>query len=357
MADTPVPPRATPRPSRARRAAFAATAATLSAAAAAALLIAADVYLHWKYERTAAVNVWGYRGPVVDRKAAGETRVVVLGGSAAFGYGGHWNEAFPYFLEERLNARGEGRFSVVNLAFNNESAHSFRPTLEDYRYLDYDVAILYEGYNDLLERTREDSFRRESAVFRLTGYLPILPMVLREKALALTHDGDVNRGYHPDSAYPVVFSPRLADRAAASALEAAADTVQALERQLGRLTRTPEDRAQAFDEDGCGERWLRYCDAVHEAVDFARRNGSLVVVGTQPYISDLHVSQQSALKLMVQREFGHDPCVRHADMGEAIDLRDGALAYDGMHLTAEGNRRLADLFVAPVLRVLGDCEG
>ena len=38
----------------------------------------------------------------------------------------------------------------MNLGYNNEGAYSFRATLEDYAWLDYDLALLYEGYNDMM---------------------------------------------------------------------------------------------------------------------------------------------------------------------------------------------------------------
>jgi lysophospholipase L1-like esterase len=44
--------------------------------------------------------------------------------------------------------------------------------------------------------------------------------------------------------------------------------------------------------------------------------------------------------------------VWHANMSAMIDLNDRRLAYDGMHLTADGNRRLAAAFVGPVLRAV-----
>ena len=131
-------------------------------------------------------------GAIAAARAAPSGRVnsavAMLGGSAAFGFGVDEDEAIPHYLEQTLNAIGAGEgsasnvvsFSVINLAFNSESAASFRPTLEDYRFLDYDLAILYEGYNDLLERPKSDGFRRGSLTFRWTGYLPVLPLVARE---------------------------------------------------------------------------------------------------------------------------------------------------------------------------------
>jgi hypothetical protein len=63
---------------------------------------------------------------------------------------------------------------VINLGFNNEGAFAFLPTLQDFRYLDYDIVCLYEGYNDLPgdEGPNTAVFRHESPIFRLTGLFP-----------------------------------------------------------------------------------------------------------------------------------------------------------------------------------------
>ena len=112
----------------------------------------------------------------------------MLGGSTAYGYGVNWEDAIPAQLERALTS-APCHATVVNLGYNNEGAHSLRFTLEDYLWLDYDAAILYEGYNDVSLDTAPDAnrqvFRRDSPVFRLTGYLPIFPIIFKEKAAAL----------------------------------------------------------------------------------------------------------------------------------------------------------------------------
>src|SRR5690606_31234432 len=133
------------------------------------------------------------------------------------------------------------------------------------------------------------------------------------------------------------FRSSLAERATGEALQVAAATVEALERQLGRLTRDLRDPALVTPNAGCGDRCKHYCGAVHDAIRWARDRHLGVIVGTQPYISDRHVDQQNALIAMLEREFGDDPGVVHVNLGRAVDLRDSALAYDGMHLTVEGN--------------------
>jgi hypothetical protein len=311
---------------------------------AAALCI--DLYLHAKYERTASVNRWGYRGRVAPPKQASEFRVAVLGGSTAFGYGPDWEQSFPYLLQSQLNEKAGGRrpYSVVNLAYNNEGAYAFRYTLEDYESLDYDAAIMYEGYNDLGDEPNYRVWRHESAIFRATGYQPILPLILREKASVLGY-GDVGAAYRPGT----VFRATVAQRATAEALKAAAATAESLERQLGRLTR--DVHSAVTPTTGCDDHWQHYCGAVYDAVRWARDRRVLVIVGTQPFISDRHIDQQNALVGMLNKHFGDDSGVVYLNLGAAVDLRDTALSYDGMHLNPAGNAIIANAFVEPVRRL------
>ncbi len=327
---------------------FAAIAVGASCSIMLSSLVAVDVFLHLKYERTAGLNIWGYRGPVAARKHPSDTRVAVFGGSTAFGYGPDWDGSFPYLLEGRLNERGTprgGRFQVVNLAYNNEAAYAFRFTMEDYEDLDFDIAVLYEGYNDLGDEPRSQLFRRESPLFRLSGYMPIVPLIFREKALAMLYDGDINRGYRGEKP---VFRPGLAAETTGRALEAAAATAELLERQLGRLTRNGSGTIIATPNAGCKDRWRHYCGAVFDAITWARARDIEVLVGTQPYISDRHVDQQNALAGLLKDRFASDPGVAHVNLGAAVDLNDRALAYDGMHLTGAGNAIIAEGFVEPV---------
>jgi len=61
--------------SRRKRVVFAAAAIALTLLVTFAGLLATDIYLHRKYERSAGFNIWGYRGPAAGRKQPGEYRV------------------------------------------------------------------------------------------------------------------------------------------------------------------------------------------------------------------------------------------------------------------------------------------
>jgi hypothetical protein len=345
-----------------RKLLFAVAAVLLAAGMAVVGLLGADLLLHRRAERSAGLNVWGYRGPTVPRRHSGEPRVAVLGGSTVFGYGVTWDQAFPAALERLLAASAPGpQWSVVNLGYNNEGAYSFRFTLEDFAYLEPDVVILYEGYNDMIGDDGPNTalFRHSSPVFRLTGYMPILPLVFHEKALALMHGGSIDAGYAETqgAGSKVVFQPKLRDRAAASTLEAAVLLEKSIEKQLGRFSDTPGHNAASLGKDGCADPWRHYCASVVVAVDYALSRHAKVLVAGQPRLAREHVrarqeDQQRALAELLRQRFGGNPEVRYVDLAHAVDLGDTSSVTDGMHLDVGANRRLAEHLLAPVLDVL-----
>jgi lysophospholipase L1-like esterase len=324
--------------SRRKRIAFAAAAVVISVAGTVAALGVVDALLRWRYADSVGINRWGYRGAIVGAKRGDERRVVVLGGSTAFGYGVRPHESFAAQLEHRLRDR-RPPVTVVNLGYVKEGAWAFRPTLVDYAYVVYDVAVLYEGYNDL-RRPNTRAFRHESPVFRATGYLPFLPLVLEEKARAIRYGGDLAARFGREDP---VFRPAPDDRAAAEALEAAATVARALEGVLGPLSRNGlAHRPPLPPSEVCAEPFRHYCEGVHAGIEEALARGARVLVVTQPYISDVHVEQQRNLVALLRARYGGDSRVAHVDLGLAIDLRDRALAFDGMHLTPRGNAVVAD---------------
>ena len=311
-------------------------------------LLIVDVYLHGRYERSAGYNVWGYRGPRVPAKKPGELRIAMLGGSTAFGYGVNWEDAIPAQLERMLTAPS-APVTVVNLGYNNEGAYSLRFTLEDYLWLDYDAAILYEGYNDLTLNPPEANrqvFRRVSPVFRWTGYLPIFPVIFDEKAASLRRGGDASAAY--TDASKTVFQPGIAARGAAGVLSAAVSVGNALERQLNAMSSSPDRDIPAAAASDCEYPWTIYCQSYATAIEFARAHGVTVIVVGQPEFPQQtarrarHDQQQQQLSQMIERRFGADRGVHYLSARGAVDLSDTSKSFDQMHLTAEGNRLVAE---------------
>ena len=199
-------------------------------------------------------------------------------------------------------------------------------------------------------------YRHQSAIFRATGYLPIMPIVpladwLRVRDLSKRGDR-------------VVFKPNLADRSSSEAAQAALRVSAALERQLDKLV--PEATPQsALTQGTCGERWDYYCGCVQRAVDYALRQGKDVFVVSEPYAIKaslagpaghlaegwkVHIEQQQTLANMLKVRYGHEKRVHYINMGPAVDLADPNMCYDGLHLTAAGNRQLAEHLAPEILK-------
>jgi hypothetical protein len=249
--------------------------------------------------------------------------------------------------------------SVVNLGFNSQGAFAFQFNQKDFLSLDFDTAIFYEGYNDLGLAPNEYIGRHESPVFRLTGYYPIVHVALMEKAMALRHGGDIEAAYRREAnpnEVKTVFRPGLATRATASTLEAAAHVSRSLDEQLDRFSKPPVATASfedvRVDDLGCRGDWAHYCASVRDGIRFALAHEKKVLVVTQPYISDRHREQQAELRTMLASRFGRDRNVSYVNLGDAVDLRNQTLAYDGMHLTSAGNAAIARRLVGPVAALM-----
>ena len=340
-----------------RRWLFVCAAATFGIVGTLGAFLTADVYVHHRFERGVLYNMWGYRGPTVGGKKRGEYRIAVLGGSAAYGFGVRWDESMPALLEARLHNLAPSL--VVNLAYNTQGAYAFVPTMDDYAYLKYDAVVLYESYNDLLSDPTAPTrsvFRRESPVFRLTGYLPIFPIVAREKASVLVY-GDTREVYARAQHAQTVFSPGLARQTTAQILRSAATVGESLERQFEHVaTHASTPAASADAVSGCHGTWAAYCRLVYDAIRIARSRQVQVLVATPPYLLGealhaAHVGQQREMAEMIDRNFGSDRDVLYVNLGQSVDLSDPAMSFDRMHLTAEGNARIAAALTEPVIRL------
>ena len=296
--------------------------------------VGADLYLHYKH----GINLRGYRGPSVGRKQAGEKRIAILGGSTTWGFGLKAGQDFPAQLERMLAGRYDvshpAPINVLNLGFNNEGAYSFKFTLRDYAYLEPDVVVLYSGYNDVKDLENKIIFRHRSPVFLWTGFLPLLPSLTLDKLTVWKREltgSDERTIFEP----PDVRKIKDGDE---------------LRKQVGSLTQ--KGTTTAATNATCATEWNFYCEQISETVSAALKDGKRVLVVTEPYISDKHVAQQAAIANMLSVRFAENPNVQYLNLGTAVDLRDATLCWDGMHLTEEGNRRIAAALVQPVRELL-----
>jgi hypothetical protein len=166
--------------------------------------------------------------------------------------------------------------------------------------------------------------------------------------MALRAGGDLEGAYTGK----VAFKAGRQDRATAAMLDTAVDMLKALEGQLGRLS--ADHVAGESAEDGtCPPRWQFYCQQVYDATQFAVTHGKKALVVTEPYIADSHVEQQSAMANMIARRFEKNPRVKYVNLGRVVNLKDPSLAWDGMHLTIAGNKKVAEALAPVLIEFLG----
>jgi hypothetical protein len=320
---------------------------TIMLVLAAGAILVADIYLHHKLAQYVAVNVWGYRGTVLGRKQPNEKRILMIGPSTVFSVGVPPEDALPAQLERLLQPRVPYPIHVVNVGLPGEDAFAYKADLEDFRFLKPDAVIFY-GDSNPFGAALPLVLRRLSPVFRLTGYYPIIDTALREKAAAMLHGGDVNGAYGNDK---VVFRPGMAGRAGAAALGGAADVAEQMHRVLGALTVTEEMPPVVVRT--CDTEFTGLCDAINNAVTYARSLNLPTLVVNQPYKSDTQVRAQQAVQAMLRERHGNDGQVRYLDAGWAIDLKDPELCFDGEHLSKSGNLKMAEYLVDASLWLLG----
>jgi hypothetical protein len=268
-----------------------------TAALAFGLLWAADIFAHRRGESGAGVNIWGYRGPVIRQKAPDEIRVVVLGGSTAFGR--ELTGSIPLYLEDYLNnarLRGDASYqstspiTVVNLATPYDHVGAFERTLDDYAWLRDDIVCLYIGHDDPApsREAAQTGWRRQSAIFRTSGYLPFLPsLVARHSADVVVHEDDD-------------------------------DYLAALDRSI-----------------------------VHVLA-----NGRRVIVVTHPFLTPEENRRQDVVSARLRDRFHGDQRGRYVDLRRTVSQDNPKLVEDGTQPTPLGNSVIAESLSQSVFRLL-----
>ena len=228
------------------------------------------------------------------------------------------------------------------MAYNNEGAYAFCYTLEDFRFLDYDFVLFVSGYNDL-GVGNSTVFRHANPVFRTFGYMPILPLIAREKIMVIKSGGQLEKAYRNQK---IVFRPKAKEKIKIIALDSALKSYNKLEDILNRLKRMNN---RGFDIDKIkADRWSWYKHFMKKAIDLSLSEKKKVIVITGPYINQEHIEQQEALRKTLLKSYPNNQNVLYQNLGDSLSLNNLNLAYDGMHLTQEGSKLMADAIAARI---------
>ena len=272
----------------------------------ATLAVALDMYVHKRVEDLDGVNFWGYRGPVAAQRRPNEIRVVVVGGTRAFG----WGHSSPILASQlrRLILLTTDRpgsalrpVTVINLGRLGALPDSYAGTLDHFSYLQPDYICIYDD----LGMRGTGPIEGASVVFALTGYAPVLPLVLRGKGMAWLGAG-----------------LGAADRAAA------------------RLLVRRDDRPAP------------YADAMLAAIEAAHRLAHGAVVAVSPADTTAQAENRQALTARLRSEAGPAPWLRFVDLGAEPQLRGDALRLDGWNYDGVGTTVVAERITPALLSLI-----
>jgi hypothetical protein len=284
------------------------------------LMLALDMRAHNRVERLGGDNIWGYRGPVMHRKAANEIRIAAAGGDLAFGWGVAATETLVFSVRQlvasALDLSGSQlhTFTAVDLGAIGLTPAEYAGWLERFAYLRPDVVCLVPDARR--HRTGNVSVQpdRGSVLFRTFGYAPILPLVLKEKGTVI--HSKVVRGV--------------------GSVAAALDRVGAVE---------PSG-------DNGRKSGAAYVGVIKQAMETALANGAAVVLVAPPVLTADDAADRAGLAEMVVTAFGSEPRVRFVDLGARADMTDPAMWLGGVALSTAGHARAASHVVPDVLQLV-----
>jgi hypothetical protein len=151
---------------------------------AALLLLAADLYAHKRVELVGGLNIWGYRGAIARQRVDGETRILYVGGTRAYGYGTAADGTIAAALEWNLTTHTHKKITVINAARLGATSADYAAMLDRFAFVKPDIIVLYDDLGYASTRPRLSRITS-----RAGGYEPILPQVMQEKGWMMQQSG------------------------------------------------------------------------------------------------------------------------------------------------------------------------
>jgi hypothetical protein len=286
--------------------------------AAALALVTLDLWAHRRVEQLGGVNVWGYRGSTLPQKHRDELRIALVGGDLAFGWG---QDAGGTLISEirrlvMLETDRPGRplhpITGMNLGAQGLRPGGYAAWIDRFAYLGPDVVCIVAdppGYRSRRGYLVPD---RESGLFELFGYAPMLPLVLHEKG-ALRHS---------------------------RALSRLGSVLAGVDHAVYSLVSNPARGVEPV-----------YADALVADVGAGRRTGASVVLVLPPHRDGDDERQRNAVAAATMDRFGDDARVRLVDLHHDADLSEPSMWLNQVDLASAGIARVSQS-IAPAVTAL-----
>lgn len=287
----------------------------ISALIALGMLLIGDLYLHYTLKEKGGYNYQGFRGDLGNRHS--KLNIACFGGSTTYGFGVSHDETWPFYLQALLQ-EDDVDVSVFNLGANGQGIYGIKDDLDYYHYLDYDVVLIYNGYNDLDPKLLQQySMRKRDVVFRVSGYKTIIPDYLTQKLLIKEQFGKNGKRLNFTRNNRVVDLHQHVQNYIANK--------DSIARQMKTLKKNP---------------YQDYLSCLDDMITSLHQQQKTIVFICPP---GLHTTQQQE---MTKVYFGEKQlaAVYYLDsVSKQVDIKNRKICFDGMHLNKKGNYKVASI--------------
>ena len=285
-----------------------------------------NLYQGWNHK--------GYRGLVKEPKKIDHKRIAFFGGSVAGGYGLNYRDSMSYILEQKLFNK---KFDTVNLALSGHATHGILNAVKDYNYLDYDIAIIHNGYNDCTLKGYNFTSRNNNPIYKYFKYYPILQLYIPEKTQLLLNKDDPN-------ALDNYYKKKQKRKELKNLNNPTSNELVG-----SSLCKTIFDKKIkiAFNRSEFVDHLNSFSLANYEKIlEFLTKNNKQIIVIIQPkYGADPLQEIQSQLIIKLVKKYKN---VKLLNLSDKINLNDPKISFDQIHNTRLGNE-LTVQFLLPLI--------
>ena len=275
-------------------------------------------------------NHKGYRGIVKKAKPKNHKRIAMFGGSVIGGYGVNYRDAIPFLLENKFSNKN---IDVVNLGMNGNGIYGIYQDVKSYLYLDYDIAVIHNGYNDCtIKRFNKSHTRNSSFFFRNFNYLPIIETYVQEKIYLILNSNDQKENHEIISEYYEKKGVKTKDTRPVMCFDNVNNNIS-------------QDEIKMFKKHLLSFYVPKYIDTLN----FLEKKNIMTIVIIQPSYNDIRQKIQSDILREISKKF---QAVHLLDLSDKIDILDIKISYDKMHNTKLGNQITADFIYKKIFTLL-----
>lgn len=263
-------------------------------------------------------NCRGFRGNLFYSDST--LKIACFGGSTTYGYPVHFEETWPFELQNILRNKNYP-VDIINFGVNSQGIYGINYDVKEYMNYEWDIAIIYNGYNDFDPTVNNQySFGESDFIFNLTGYKFIIPHYINDKLSAYLNSQKSTK---------VLFEKSVSN--------------SDLRSKIINKYKLYDSLAINWKKSHQEAPYQAYMSTLQATFDELLKQEKKVFMVAPPGLGNTVLHK--GIQKMIQEKY---QSIKYINASNFINLKDKELCLDGMHLSAKGNKTIANK-LAPYL--------